>query len=116
MISYAASAFLDDAGYVFVVGGDNSVWYLQVSGGMWSDWKPLGGIAITPPAATADFNGGIDVFVVGQNLAMYSRRLTPSGWSGWQELGGAFISAPAASYSQVFGIGLDEDLWAADYL
>ena len=67
-------------------------------------------------AAAADGQGGVNVFVVGQDLAMYSRRLSGGGWSGWQDLGGAFISAPGASASQVFGIGLDENLWAANYL
>ena len=84
-------------------------------GGTSSGWQPLGGIATSPPAATADFNGGVDVLVVGQDAAMWSQRLT-AGWATWQHLGGAFISPPAASYSHVFGIGVDGHLWAADYL
>lgn len=116
VVSYAASAFLNNAGYLFAIGGDDAVWYLRVSGGTWSGWQSLGGIAFTAPAATADFNGGVDVFVVGQDSAMYQQRLTSGGWSGWQHLGGQFISAPSASYSEVFGIGLDSNLWAAGYL
>jgi len=114
--SYAASAFLDNAGYVFVIGADDAVWYLRVSGGAWSGWQSLGGIAISAPAATADFDGGVDVFIVGQDSAMYQQRLTSSGWSGWRGLGGLFISAPGASFSQVYGIGVDSNLWGADYL
>ena len=102
--------------YLFAIGGDNAVWYLQGSGGRWSGWQPLGGIAISPPVATADFNGGVDVFVVGQDAAMWSlttdrRWLVQPG-----STSADVISPPAASYSQVFGIGVDGHLWAADYL
>jgi hypothetical protein len=114
--SYPVSAYQGGTGYVFGIGVDDAVWYVSVSGGQWSGFQSLGGIALTPAGASADAGGGVDVFVVGQDLAMYSRRLAGGSWSGWQDLGGAFISPPDASQSQVFGIGLDENLWAANYI
>lgn len=114
--SYPVSASAGGTGYVFGAGADDAVWYLSVSGGQWSGWQSLGGISLSPPGAAADDHGGVNVFVVGQDLAMYSRRLSGGGWTDWQDLGGAFISAPGASASQVFGIGLDENLWGANYL
>ena len=87
-----------------------------MTAGVWSGWQSLGGDAFSPPAAATDANGDINVFVLGGDDAMWHQQLSGGGWSGWQGLGGAFMYGAGANASQVFGIGLDDNLWVADYL
>ncbi len=113
VVNDPATTFAAGTGYLFVVGGDGAVWYQGVSGGTWSGWYGLGGLVESAPAAVAHDDGRIDVFVVGQDLAMWSQHWAGSHWSGWQDRGGGFISNPVVSTAEVFGIGLDELLYAA---
>ena len=113
VVNDPATTFAAGSGYLFVVGGDGAVWYQGVSGGTWSGWYGLGGLVESAPAAVAHDDGRIDVFVVGQDRAMWSQHWAGSHWSGWQDRGGGFVSNPVASTAEVFGIGLDDLLYAA---
>ena len=110
--SAPVTTYAAGTGYLFVVGGDGAVWYQGVTGGTWSGWYGLGGVALSAPGAVAHQDGGIDVFVVGQDLAMWSQHWSGSQWSGWQDQGGGFTSNPAVSTTDVFGLGLDDLLYA----
>ena len=69
------------AGYLFAVGADGAIWYQGVTGGQWSGWYGLGGLAASEPAVVARV-GGLDVFVVGGDLAMWRQR-----WNGCHLVG-----------------------------
>ena len=83
------------------------MWYGTEAGG----WRWLGGIALTPPAASADSGGSINVFVVGGDFAMYSHHWNSPIWSGRHHQGGGFTSNPVIDEFEVFVLGLDELLY-----
>ena len=82
-----------------------------MTGGGWSGWYGLGGLAASTPAVVAR-TGGLDVYVVGGDLGMWGQRWDGASWSGWQDQGGGFISDPATTTTNVLGVGLDNWLYA----
>jgi hypothetical protein len=89
-------------GYVFVRGQDNNIYTKAVVGAnAETDWTPLGGSAITTPAAISISSGRVDVFVVGEDLQVYQKSRMPSGaWqTEWTPLGGYALSQPVVTSS-----------------
>jgi hypothetical protein len=71
--------------------------------------ESLGGVLVTPPAATAWAADQLQVFAVFADGQLWNRYWDGQTWHDWESLGGDLIGEPAAS-----SWGADRiDVWAA---
>ena len=95
-----AVATLGTTKYVFVRGGDGSV-YEQVVDNNPTSWRSLGGFISSNPAAARDAvgTGGVTVFARGGDLGMYRQHVAADGTpAGWSALGGGITSNPGTTF------------------
>jgi len=83
--------------HLFARAADGTVLERHWTGGAWTEWSSLGGVATSGPAAAA-YGNAINVFVRGGDGGIYQDSLSGGAWSGWRSLGGFSTSAPAAAW------------------
>ncbi len=87
--------------YLFARRSDGATLYRRrSSGGIWTAWIPLAGVATSNPVAVVNSDGRVQVFVRGTDRALYTRRQISVGsnsWDGWTSLAGDLGSAPAVA-------------------
>ncbi|VVB86706.1 Uncharacterised protein [uncultured archaeon] len=76
---------------VFVRGTDNSVYYREWDGNVWSDWQGLGGNITSRITATSSATD-ITIFGSGTDNGLWTQDWNGSAWSGWQRIGGNVTS------------------------
>jgi hypothetical protein len=110
---------------LFVKGTDGALWWKLDAweGSGWADWKSLGGILTSNPAAVSRGAGVIVVYVRGADGALWRRGTVDGGatWLDWNYLGGQLLEgtgptayAWTASGNERLGVfvtGMDRALW-----
>ena len=76
----------------FVVGTDSALWYKTWDGSSWTDWSPLGGVLLSPPAVTSRAPGLLNIYVVGTDNALWGSWCSSGEWTTWGKLGGSLKS------------------------
>ena len=68
-------------------------------GGSWTDWYPLSGSYIGPPALTA-WDRGVDVYGLGHDNNLYHSTMDADGiWSDYMQLNATFMNTTALTAS-----------------
>ncbi|HZI08985.1 MAG TPA: M12 family metallopeptidase [Myxococcus sp.] len=81
---------------LFAVGEGGTVFH-RLWSGRWYNWLPLGGVAVSSPAAVSWGPGRLDVFVRGADSTLMHKWYDNNTWSAWESLGGCLAHAPAVS-------------------
>jgi hypothetical protein len=93
--------------YVAARGSDDQIWITTLPnvtnsnsyGGPWTDWFPLSGQYLGPPAITA-WDRGVDVYGIGYDNYLYHQSMDADGvWSGYVQLGVTFTNTAALTAS-----------------
>lgn len=102
-----------------------------LSGGLNSDWEPLGGTMIYAPVMFSSiWSNTLQIFCIGTDCHMYQMTIEASALplklSGWQPVGGCFLCAPAVcSWAgdintplrlDVVGVGMDRQMYHRGWL
>jgi hypothetical protein len=80
------------------------VWHKWFSGGKWSGWESLGGVASSPPTVTSWGAGRLDLFVRGTDGRYYYRQRSAAlAWSpGWQVVDAALAFRGLGAWVDVY--------------
>src|SRR5208283_5043180 len=100
LISAPAPIWTGSTEIVFGQGTDNRLWYSQVSNGIWTPWRTLGGELTSKPGAASLGGGAYTVFVRGTDGAVWQRAYSGTVWNSWRRVGGHVLSGtgPTAAY------------------
>lgn len=92
-VSYGAGKMM-----ILTTAGDGTLWYRTFESSVWSEWRFVGGVLASAPAATSIAAGRVDVFARNQSNQLVRITYDDSkGWGPWGNLGGSFTGTPSAS-------------------
>jgi hypothetical protein len=82
--------------YVFARNADNRIIVRHTSGGTWTGWTPVPGLAAGSGPGAVVYGQSIRLFARGQDGQLWENQLVEGRWFGWQPLDGGLTSAPSA--------------------
>jgi len=107
-----------NASFLFGRGTDSAIWYREITDSSWNgDWKTLGGIFDSQPAAISMRDGRVDVFGTWKDDSTRYKTYQNGAWEGdWTSLSGVAKSQPVVcsigwDNMIVSAIGMGNGVW-----